>query len=151
MDQLTGEYKKPCLSPPMPPHLSSSMSPALAGGLRSQTCSPGWLASLIKEDRFFSFSFPPSLSLFLFFFLGLLLGKVEPVLWGQGEDEEGPRDYRQPRFSAPRVQDTPSLRNSIPCPWQAASWGHEKRHSAPWAHSPGTNSGAQHPSGDMAD
>lgn len=70
MDQLTGEYKKPCLSPPMPPHLSSSMSPALAagsplaGGLRSQTCFPGWLASLIKEDRFFTFSFPPSLSLF---------------------------------------------------------------------------------------
>lgn len=91
----------------------------LAGGLRSQTCSPGWLASLIKEDRFLA-SFPPSLSsfFFFFFFLGLLLGKVEPVFWGQGEKEEGRQGLRALQALCSR-----GLCGAGAYPLQAASWG----------------------------
>lgn len=113
MDQLTGEYKKLCLSPPHSPHLSSSMSPALAagsplaGGLRSQTCSPGWLASLIKEDRFLaSLSLPPSLTSF-FFSLGSCWGKWSRSGGGRGRTRKGTGNYRLmpllPGHRTPRV------------------------------------------------
>lgn len=55
----------------------------LAGGLRSQTCSPGWLASLIKEDRFLA-SFPPSLSSFFFFLPWTPAGESGASLLGAG-------------------------------------------------------------------
>lgn len=138
MDQLTGEYKKPCLSPPtLPPSLflhvtGPGCGSPLAGGLRSQTCSPGWLASLIKEDRFLaSLSLPLSLSLpfffFFFSFLGSCWGKWSQSCGGRGRTRKGARDYGRLMRFAPSVQDALSLHGAVPCSLQATSWGCEKR------------------------